>query len=195
MRRKPFRKTLESAQSTGPGGPANDVLVSTLCDEIAFLRSQLETMQTELAARSTELAQERERFDVLYRQALNRIPQPDVDAGFDGEPSVKVPTMSDRADSSGSEQESPAPWWSPRSYDRYTGRKRVLYGTAVDTLFAVPLVFLIVYGGLALDAVIRSTSGVFTWERLGQAAIVSTILALPLSFILAWWMVRAQRGS
>ena len=31
-----------------------------------------------------------------------------------------------------------APWWSPLRYEVYHGRKRVLYGTAVDLLFQLP---------------------------------------------------------
>jgi excisionase family DNA binding protein len=42
-------------------------LVTALQDEVAFLRGQLDQ-------RSRELAAERERFDVLHREALGRIP-------------------------------------------------------------------------------------------------------------------------
>ncbi|MDP9473952.1 MAG: helix-turn-helix domain-containing protein [Chloroflexota bacterium] len=50
---------------TAAAGP--DPLVETLREEVAYLREQL-------AERSRELATERERFDVLHREALARIP-------------------------------------------------------------------------------------------------------------------------
>ncbi len=46
---------------------APDLLVEILREEVAYLREQL-------AERSRELAAERERFDVLHREALARIP-------------------------------------------------------------------------------------------------------------------------
>ncbi len=59
---------------------AVDPLVETLREEVAYLRDQLDQ-------RSRELASERERFDVLHREALARIPA--LSAGQDA--SVAAP--------------------------------------------------------------------------------------------------------
>ncbi len=53
--------------------PAN-ALLGHLRDEVNFLRGQLADTQAALDQRSRELAAERERFDVLHREALARIP-------------------------------------------------------------------------------------------------------------------------
>ena len=53
--------------------PAN-ALLDHLRDEVNFLRGQLADTQAALDQRSRELAAERERFDVLHREALARIP-------------------------------------------------------------------------------------------------------------------------
>ncbi len=49
-------------------------LIDHLRDEVTFLRGQLADTQAALDQRSRELAAERERFDVLHREALARIP-------------------------------------------------------------------------------------------------------------------------
>ena len=76
-----WRVFLEDESTTGPSpvvsshrpdddrttAAAVDPLVETLREEVVYLREQL-------AERSRELAAERERFDVLHREALARIP-------------------------------------------------------------------------------------------------------------------------
>ena len=59
---------------TQPDPTPRDALVAHLREDVAFLRGQLTETQTALALRSQELAAERERFDVLHREALTRIP-------------------------------------------------------------------------------------------------------------------------
>jgi len=80
---------------------APDALVETLREEVLYLREQL-------AERSRELAAERERFDVLHREALARIPA--LGAGHDapGAPpaapgATNTPTPAPDATS--------VPWW------------------------------------------------------------------------------------
>ncbi len=65
---------------TTTAGP--DPLVETLREEVAYLREQL-------AERSRELAAERERFDVLHREALARIPA--LGAGQDAAVAAREP--------------------------------------------------------------------------------------------------------
>ena len=72
----------------------DDRLTTVLQDEVAFLRDQLDQ-------RSRELAAERERFDVLHREALGRIPA--LGAGQD-------PVTEHRAEPAPTEHR-PRPWW------------------------------------------------------------------------------------
>ncbi|MDP9356860.1 MAG: helix-turn-helix domain-containing protein [Chloroflexota bacterium] len=77
-----------------------DPLVETLREEVAYLREQL-------AERSRELAAERERFDVLHREALARIPA--LGAGQDAPQASPEP----RHTAEGVEPAGDAsvPWW------------------------------------------------------------------------------------
>ncbi len=109
-----WRVFLESDAATGPrpdvsspqpdhdrtAAAAPDPLVETLREEVAYLREQL-------AERSRELAAERERFDVLHREALARIPA--LGAGQDApvaarEPQHEAQPVEPAADTSPS-------WW------------------------------------------------------------------------------------
>lgn len=79
----PVRDASETLFETGPGRvsdqgetPAAGLVgdhIASLKGEIAFLRGQLDQ-------RSRELAQERERFDVIHREALSRIEAITADA-------------------------------------------------------------------------------------------------------------------
>jgi excisionase family DNA binding protein len=51
----------------------SDDLVDQLRSEVSFLREQLEQRSREAEQRSRELSTERERFDVIHREALHRI--------------------------------------------------------------------------------------------------------------------------
>ena len=51
-----------------------NALLDHLRDEVNFMRGQLADTQVVLDQRSLELTDERERFDVLHRKALPRIP-------------------------------------------------------------------------------------------------------------------------
>jgi hypothetical protein len=73
---------------------AYEALAETQRAEIDFLRDQL-------AQRSRELAAERERFDVLHREALGRIPA--LGAGQDA-------ATEHRAEQTSTEHQ-PRPWW------------------------------------------------------------------------------------
>ncbi len=64
--RQDTARTPPAAQEVAPH-PAIEALLESQRQEIAYLRNQL-------AERSRELAAERERFDVLHREALARIP-------------------------------------------------------------------------------------------------------------------------
>ncbi len=109
-----WRVFLESDAATGPrpdvsiprpdtdrtAAVAPDPLVETLREEVAYLREQL-------AERSRELAAERERFDVLHREALARIPA--LGAGQDAPQASPEP----RHTAEGVEPAGDAsvPWW------------------------------------------------------------------------------------
>ena len=75
---------------------APDALVETLRDEVRYLREQL-------AERSRELAAERERFDILHREALARIPA--LGAGHD------PPSASPAAPGGTEPREPESAWW------------------------------------------------------------------------------------
>ena len=74
--------------------------VTDLRDEIEFLRAQL-------AQRSRELAAERERFDVLHREALGRIPA--LGAGQDAP--VAAQDAPGATETAGAARGAPRPWW------------------------------------------------------------------------------------
>jgi len=79
---------------------APDAMVAHLRDEVAYLREQL-------GERSRELAAERERFDVLHREALARIPA--LGAGQDA--SDAAPAAPGGADTVKPGSAAPASWW------------------------------------------------------------------------------------
>ncbi len=86
--------------------PAVEALIESQQAEIAYLREQL-------AERSRELAAERERFDVLHREALARIPA--LGAGQDApvaahKPQPEAQPVEPAADTS-------VPWW--RLWERW----------------------------------------------------------------------------
>jgi len=85
---------------------AYEALAETQQAEIAFLRKQL-------ARRSRELAAERERFDVLHREALTRIPA--LGAGRDApDASPAAPGATETPEPKPSTS---APWW--RVWERW----------------------------------------------------------------------------
>ncbi len=90
-------RTRPESDRTAPSGP--DPLVETLREEVAYLREQL-------AERSRELAAERERFDVLHREALARIPA--LGAGQDA-PSA-APAVHHATEPTNATAEA-LPWW------------------------------------------------------------------------------------
>ena len=92
--------------------PAN-ALVDHLRDEVKFLRSQLADTQAALDQRSWELAAERERFDVLHREALTRIPA--LGAGQDAP--VAAPTPQQEAEPANAAPHTSSPWW--RFWERW----------------------------------------------------------------------------
>ncbi len=83
---------------TATSGP--DPLVETLREEVAYLREQL-------AERSRELAAERERFDVLHREALARIPA--LGAGQDAPSASPQPRHATEATEPAADTS--VPWW------------------------------------------------------------------------------------
>ncbi|MDP9355679.1 MAG: hypothetical protein M3R02_10450 [Chloroflexota bacterium] len=97
--RQASARTPPAAQEVAPH-PAVDALLESQRQEIAYLREQL-------AERSRELAAERERFDVLHREALARIPA--LAAGQDApqsSPAARHATAAAEATGDAS-----APWW------------------------------------------------------------------------------------
>ncbi len=83
-----------------------NALVDHLRDEVNFLRGQLADAQAALDQRSRELAAERERFDVLHREALTRIPA--LGAGQDA-PSA-APAVHHATEPTNATAEA-LPWW------------------------------------------------------------------------------------
>jgi len=88
-------------------------LVDHLRDEVTFLRGQLADTQAALDQRSRELAAERERFDVLHREALARIPA--LGAGQDAPVAAPVPRQ--EVTPANVDPDAPAPWW--RFWERW----------------------------------------------------------------------------
>ncbi len=86
--------------------PAVESLLEGQHQEIAYLREQL-------AERSRELTAERERFDVLHREALARIPA--LSAGQDA-PSA-APAVHRTAESTEPTPATSVPWW--RFWERW----------------------------------------------------------------------------
>ncbi|MDP9470791.1 MAG: helix-turn-helix domain-containing protein [Chloroflexota bacterium] len=80
--------------------PAVEALIESQQAEIAYLREQL-------AERSRELAAERERFDVLHREALARIPA--LGAGQDS--SRAAPSPRPEAPPAEASPDTAPPWW------------------------------------------------------------------------------------
>jgi hypothetical protein len=103
------RETEHPTQRDPTGDPTPpDALVAHLRDEVAFLRGQLTETQAALALRSEELAAERQRFDVLHREALALIPA--LGAGHD--PPSAAPAASGGAETPGSRSSSTSgSWW------------------------------------------------------------------------------------
>ncbi len=91
-------RTRPEPDRTAAAGP--DPLVGTLREEVAYLREQL-------AERSRELAAERERFDVLHREALARIPA--LGAGRDAPSAAPQPQRD--AGSANVDPNASVPWW------------------------------------------------------------------------------------
>ncbi len=92
--------------------PAN-ALIDHLRDEVVFLRGQLADAQAALDQRSRELAAERERFDVLHREALARIPA--LGAGQDAPRTSQA--VKHEADPPEPATEALVPWW--RFWERW----------------------------------------------------------------------------
>ncbi len=86
--------------------PTN-ALIDHLRDEVTFLRGQLADTQAALDQRSRELAAERERFDVLHREALARIPA--LGAGQDAPQASPSPRHATEAVEPAGDAS--VPWW------------------------------------------------------------------------------------
>ncbi len=98
-------RTRPEPDRTATAGP--DPLVETLREEVAYLREQL-------AERSRELAAERERFDVLHREALARIPA--LGAGQDAPSASPQPRHATEATEPAAD--SSVPWWASLAFWR-----------------------------------------------------------------------------
>ncbi|MDP9356012.1 MAG: hypothetical protein M3R02_12170, partial [Chloroflexota bacterium] len=90
-----------------PDLTVTNALVDHLRDEVNFLRGQLADAQAALDQRSRELAAERERFDVLHREALARIPA--LGAGQDA-PQAS-PTHRHATETTEPAGDASVPWW------------------------------------------------------------------------------------
>ncbi len=86
--------------------PTN-ALLDHLRDEVNFLRGQLADTQAALDQRSRELAAERERFDVLHREALARIPA--LRAGQEAPVAAQEPQRA--AETGGATPDTSRSWW------------------------------------------------------------------------------------
>ncbi len=91
--------------------PTTRELIDQLKEENAYLRDQLDQ-------RSRELAAERERFDVLHREALARIPA--LVAGQDAPVAAREPQR--EAEPEDTASDAPASWWTSW-WHRLTGGK------------------------------------------------------------------------
>ena len=90
-----------------PDPTPTDALIEHLRDEVGFLRAQLADTQAALDQRSRELAAERERFDVLHREALARIPA--LGGGQDAP--VAAPVPQHEAQPANAASAASDPWW------------------------------------------------------------------------------------
>ncbi len=88
--------------------PAVEALIESQQAEIAYLREHL-------AERSRELAAERERFDVLHREALARIPA--LGAGQEAPVAAREPQHEARPVESAADADTSVPWW--RFWERW----------------------------------------------------------------------------
>ncbi len=103
--RQDTARTPPAAQEVAPH-PAIEALLESQRQEIAYLRDQLDQ-------RSRELAAERERFDVLHREALARIPA--LGAGQDAP--VAAPEPQRETETAGATPDASVPWW--RFWERW----------------------------------------------------------------------------
>ncbi len=97
--RQDTARTPPAAQEVAPH-PAIEALLESQRQEIAYLRDQLDQ-------RSRELAAERERFDVLHREALARIPA--LGAGQDAPVAAREPQR--EAEPAEASHDSSSSWW------------------------------------------------------------------------------------
>ncbi len=184
--------------------PESSALVDDLRDQVAYLRDQLAVEREARAEADRRHATEIERRDVLMREALERIPQlppggshtpagASSDGPSDAQGRITPPGRAPRAPESrlGSSPLPPLAWRKRRRWLRRVLRAtlddmkyHLVLGAALAALLSLPWTYI----GVAL-----TTAGQFlSWENLGKAAIISTILAIPLGAIGVWLAWRSS---